>query len=247
MIQFFKKIRQGLISENKFSKYLLYAIGEIILVVVGIFIALQLNLWSENRKLDDVRQGYYQQVLDDLNKDTLYIEETIATLDSFRLDYTKYLETFKSPNLNPNQAFKNLFNLELSSRLIKFNSSAIETLESTGDIKLLAPHIRNKLADLKRDQDLAMKISFTNDLSKTEILQQVSLLVGSSTLSDRLINQADLNEFLKSEFNYPKIFLITEAVHEWKKVSEDQTLTSLNDLLIANNELQELISDALEE
>ncbi|GGG57025.1 hypothetical protein [Bizionia arctica] len=54
MMKFFRKIRQGLISENKFSKYLLYAIGEIILVVIGIFIALQLNLWSENRKLDDV-------------------------------------------------------------------------------------------------------------------------------------------------------------------------------------------------
>jgi hypothetical protein len=49
MIKFFRKIRQGLISESKFSKYLLYAIGEIVLVVIGIFIALQLNLWSENR------------------------------------------------------------------------------------------------------------------------------------------------------------------------------------------------------
>jgi hypothetical protein len=43
MIKFFRKIRQTTIKENKASKYLLYAIGEIILVVIGIVIALQIN------------------------------------------------------------------------------------------------------------------------------------------------------------------------------------------------------------
>ncbi|MGB5377868.1 DUF6090 family protein [Muriicola sp.] len=50
MIKFFRKIRQQLLSENKFSKYFLYAIGEIILVVIGILIALQINTWNEGRK-----------------------------------------------------------------------------------------------------------------------------------------------------------------------------------------------------
>ena len=50
MIKFFRRIRQKLLSENKFSKYLLYAIGEIVLVVLGILIALQINNWNEQRK-----------------------------------------------------------------------------------------------------------------------------------------------------------------------------------------------------
>ena len=50
MIKFFRKIRQNLIMENKTSKYFKYAIGEIILVVIGILIALQINNWNENRK-----------------------------------------------------------------------------------------------------------------------------------------------------------------------------------------------------
>lgn len=50
MIKFFRRIRQKLLSENKFSKYLLYAIGEIVLVVIGILIALQINNWNEARK-----------------------------------------------------------------------------------------------------------------------------------------------------------------------------------------------------
>jgi len=49
MIKFFRKIRQNMIKENKVSKYMLYAIGEIVLVVIGILIALQVNNWNENR------------------------------------------------------------------------------------------------------------------------------------------------------------------------------------------------------
>lgn len=51
MIKFFRKIRQNMIKENRASKYLLYAIGEIVLVVIGILIALSINNWNENNKL----------------------------------------------------------------------------------------------------------------------------------------------------------------------------------------------------
>ncbi len=50
MIKFFRKIRHKLLTENKFSKYVLYAIGEILLVVIGILIALQINNRNEWRK-----------------------------------------------------------------------------------------------------------------------------------------------------------------------------------------------------
>ena len=47
MIKLFRKIRQKTLTENKFGKYLTYAIGEIILVVIGILIALSINNWNE--------------------------------------------------------------------------------------------------------------------------------------------------------------------------------------------------------
>ncbi len=50
MIKFFRKIRFNLMSENKTGKYFKYAIGEIVLVVLGILIALQINNWNEQRK-----------------------------------------------------------------------------------------------------------------------------------------------------------------------------------------------------
>lgn len=51
MLRIFRRLRQKLISEQRMSKYLLYAIGEILLVVIGILIALQVNNWNEVRKL----------------------------------------------------------------------------------------------------------------------------------------------------------------------------------------------------
>jgi hypothetical protein len=50
MISLFRKIRQKLLSQNRITQYITYAIGEIILVVIGILIALQINNWNENRK-----------------------------------------------------------------------------------------------------------------------------------------------------------------------------------------------------
>ena len=52
MIKFFRKIRQDLLRDNKIGDYLKYAVGEIVLVVIGILIALSINNWNESRKND---------------------------------------------------------------------------------------------------------------------------------------------------------------------------------------------------
>ena len=78
MIKFFRKIRQKLLSENKFSKYLLYAIGEIVLVVIGILIALQINAWNQAR-LDKQSEGeFLMEIQENLNEDLEKINEIRA-------------------------------------------------------------------------------------------------------------------------------------------------------------------------
>ena len=65
MIKFFRKIRQKLISQNRFSKYLLYAVGEIVLVMIGILLALQVNNWNEQQKV----KLHELNILNKLNED----------------------------------------------------------------------------------------------------------------------------------------------------------------------------------
>jgi hypothetical protein len=242
MIKLFRKTRQKLLTEHKFSKYFLYVIGEIVLVVIGILIALQLNLMNENTKLDQVRQGYYHQLLDNLNKDKIYIKKTISLLDSMRFNYKTYLETFKQPNLSPDQAIRNQFDLIPISTVISFNTSTIESLENTGDIKIIPPFIRNKLADLKQLQYRTIKASDTNDNAKNDLFVILGAEFGSSSLRGRLNNQPQLKGFLQTENKADKLFIIMEAAYEWKEVSERQTLASLKTILTYNEALVKLIN-----
>ncbi len=77
MIRFFRTLRQKLLSENRVSKYLLYAFGEIVLVVIGILIALQVNTWNETRR----EQKIIHSVLVNLKMD---VEEDLASLKQLR-------------------------------------------------------------------------------------------------------------------------------------------------------------------
>ncbi|MCF6279586.1 MAG: DUF6090 family protein [Flavobacteriaceae bacterium] len=77
MIKFFRKIRQKTLTENKFGKYLIYAIGEIVLVVIGILIALQINNWNEkqiNRKQELI---ILENILQDLQNDKVGLTNII--------------------------------------------------------------------------------------------------------------------------------------------------------------------------
>ncbi|SDB31810.1 hypothetical protein SAMN03097699_0677 [Flavobacteriaceae bacterium MAR_2010_188] len=77
MIKFFRRIRQNLLANSKFSKYLLYAIGEIVLVVIGILIALSINNWNEERKEIEQEQTILKQLKTDYQSNLLQLENKI--------------------------------------------------------------------------------------------------------------------------------------------------------------------------
>ncbi|WP_299159364.1 DUF6090 family protein [uncultured Eudoraea sp.] len=90
MINFFRKIRKKMLTENKFSKYLLYAIGEIILVVIGILIALSINNWNENKKTQNQLSLILYNLIEDLNDDLEYLYDEVE-LHEFRISCFQYL------------------------------------------------------------------------------------------------------------------------------------------------------------
>ncbi|RMA56290.1 DUF6090 family protein [Ulvibacter antarcticus] len=87
MIKFFRKIRQNMLTENKFSKYLIYAIGEIILVVIGILIALSINNWHQEKQQKKVLNNIYANIKADLQQDIINIDEIINFSQPLEKDY----------------------------------------------------------------------------------------------------------------------------------------------------------------
>ena len=133
MIKFFRKIRQQLLTENKFSKYLLYAIGEIVLVVIGILLALQINTWNDNRKKNNQVKSYAQKLILDLKEDIRDVkwikwqaEAAYLRLDSLA-NYTRLLSIDEYKNLD-------LYVLTLNARYrpYRWNRASHEELKSTG-------------------------------------------------------------------------------------------------------------------
>ena len=78
MIKFFRKIRFDLMAQNKTGKYFKYAIGEIVLVVIGILIALSINNWNESRLEKEALNAIYDLVISDLESDLKTIPEVLA-------------------------------------------------------------------------------------------------------------------------------------------------------------------------
>ncbi|AXG71109.1 hypothetical protein KORDIASMS9_03364 [Kordia sp. SMS9] len=81
MIKFFRKIRQNLLLENNFRKYVLYAIGEILLVIIGILIALQINNKNTERIERKIFESNLQYVIEDIKKDKVDLLEIKARRD----------------------------------------------------------------------------------------------------------------------------------------------------------------------
>lgn len=81
MLKFFRKYRQKLLAAGRLSKYLLYAIGEIILVVIGILIALQINNWNEERKESITERLVLEDLRDNIARNNQLIESTLEIFD----------------------------------------------------------------------------------------------------------------------------------------------------------------------
>lgn len=97
MIKFFRRIRKQLLSENKFSKYLIYAVGEIILVVIGILIALQINNLNEERKLNNLEQDYLIALKKEYQNNLKEVDRVIK-LNADLFENAKELSKYTGPD-----------------------------------------------------------------------------------------------------------------------------------------------------
>jgi len=136
MIKFFRKIRYNLMETGKTTKYLKYAIGEILLVVIGILIALQVNNWNEIHKIRKEEHNTLQQLLDESNEIVVYLEEICNRYNSLIESIDKSANTLKIKSLNGMDEKEFAFGVYSTAfyEAISPPKSTYEELNSTGKI-----------------------------------------------------------------------------------------------------------------
>lgn len=144
MIKLFRKIRQDLLTENKFSKYLVYAIGEIILVVVGILIALQINNWNEVKK----DRAYEIKMLSEIKKglmgDQINLQEQIQAYKELKKTANQFTSLTQNMVIYHDSMQTELWKLNIG-RYYQFNTGPYEALKSSGIDRVSNDSIRNHL------------------------------------------------------------------------------------------------------
>jgi hypothetical protein len=240
MIKFFRKIRKANLKEGKIANYLKYAFGEIILVVIGILIALEINNLNEERKSENIRQTYYKQMLDDIHIEKQYVQKQLDWLNKSIASYENYKEEVKDPDLKPIEIAEKLKKVELTFAIFHFNMKSINVLESTGDIKLMSENIRDELIDIKITEDYSIRQQNINDSQYENILMK-AFSMGYQRLFDQHANFQGINV----NPNITEIILTMESALALKNFTENDQVSSFNLLEKDLNELEESINSKL--
>lgn len=160
MIKFFRHIRQRLLSESKFSKYLLYAIGEIILVVIGILIALQINNWNEQRKTDIEVVKVLNEVRSNLISDSLTIRQTRITKAEDIMIQSTVIQALESGNIPYDSIDHHLGRVMLGRRIVLVDNGyqlmkkfGLERLENEALRKELVNYYTVSIQGIYEDTD----------------------------------------------------------------------------------------------
>ncbi|PLX11785.1 MAG: hypothetical protein C0598_07330 [Marinilabiliales bacterium] len=137
-------------SENKFSKYLLYALGEIVLVVIGILIALQINNSNEARKLRNLEIKYLNNLKTDLNLNIVEINQYLDTRTSSIESANKVLEYYEGkPLTNLNDLNYHASNVYIWHKFTQHDNTYQELVNS-GNLALISnDSIKNGLLNLQ--------------------------------------------------------------------------------------------------
>jgi hypothetical protein len=153
MIKLFRNIRSKLLQENRISRYFLYAIGEIFLVVIGILIALQINNWNEERIVRNEESVYLQRLLDEMVLDSTRLESTIR-LSQFKLDASYFilneLEKVNRSNIDTLELVIGTFRIAINITSPP-DLTTYEELISTGKLNIIRnKEIKSKISRYKR-------------------------------------------------------------------------------------------------
>ena len=231
-------------SENKTGKYFKYAIGEIVLVVIGILIALSINNWNERQKEDTIRRNYFPQLILALENDKEYYKKMLSDFESFAEGYSEYRKVFTRKNLDVSSVILAASNINFEGREINFESTIINTLINTGDFRILPQNLRNELTNYLENQ-ANIKVVANKNYGYANNLLVTASEMSNPNLLRRLQSHPDVFEYLNIENNYPKLIVLIDSYMFWKENGENETINGFNLLIKKADAIITLINEEL--
>ena len=188
------------------KKYLLYALGEVVLIVLSLLLALQLNELNQRRQDNSLRESYYELLVKDYESD---LEKIQIAQKSFQKeleqinDYGRRLTNPLATNDTLIKIARNEFNPNIPP-FVSYTTTALETLKETGDMELLGNDVLqqvNVLQTLQEEQKSYQKITLE---SHARLLEEY---LSDYPLKNGLVNNGGLHETLWSNTDAKKLLL----------------------------------------
>jgi len=229
MIRFFRHIRKKLMEQNKIRTYILYVIGEILLVVIGILIALQINNWTETQKNNVREQIHLFNLRIDLQADSSGLARLNADLQQALYAKIKFEESVEFQNFGSDSLVKYFKDQYFILTDFIPNSTTIDELKNSSGLNLISnSKLRRQIVSLYNTyEDLKMKLRLGTE--KTQLILRYS-----SDKMDDINNPTDneISDLLRDSFfiNQTRInYLGTQAL-------------AINEAYKLNREVLQLIS-----
>ncbi len=232
-MKLFRKIRQHLLSENKFSKYLLYAVGEIILVVIGILIALQINNHSELKKIRKQEVLLLTNLANEIQLDILQLENNTVTSSERLKRLEGIIQSLESAQtIDKSQFIQQSFEFVFDN-YFKSNSGIFDEAVSSGRMSYVQnEHLRQNIFDYYRNANEG-----DNDVTTRQVTDQLITPIfvealfmnpeGFSTLGLNVENISNLEsidlEALTNNKDFWKMVLLKfgsnrEQIGRWQEI-----------------------------
>jgi hypothetical protein len=231
MITIFRRIRQKLLGENKIVKYMLYAIGEILLVVIGILIAFQVNQWNEARKNRAYEVKMLTEVVHSLESDIEFWNSQMNIMEGKERIMNSIIEYKNGKIDRPDSLIDHLLFLEREN-FFQFNKGPYKALISNGMDRISNDSIRIQMIRL---YDFFMPASeyMANNFLEPSRYEKITLITELIKL------RSVVNAFGDVEFVYPEITRDILQTKKFEKFLFHTNRITLNKVRFLSNILKE--------
>ena len=243
MLRFFRKIRQNLLEDGKTSAYLKYAVGEVLLVVIGILVALQVNNWNEFRKDRNTEKQIVKTIYEELEQNSEYSRSVLSQIEQ-RLSSTITLMEYTS-NANVSITAKTFDSLMIQAFILPQYTPVkadLDRLFGSDQIDLIqSPKLQELLSDYKNSMDLTnLFYVYAEDDFKLTILPY---FVKNYPLRSLMIEYGLPVPHTRHERNYEDLLLSREFENILSVIYADSggQLQSIQENLRLMEELKNLI------